>query len=127
MAVTTPVYTRPDETSATWATLRNGLAVRIELEGVDFTQVTYEEFDQHDDLQVISYRITGWVPTRSLAQKRLRHFFHFQTSGEPSQRWDVTTDNHRFQLFWAPLTNLPPINPHQAGWPSLLRPLFPDL
>jgi 8-oxo-dGTP pyrophosphatase MutT (NUDIX family) len=127
MAVTSVAYSRPDQTSFNWATIRNGIAVHMEREQAGFTQVTFEEWDRMDAPQYITFRITGWVPTHHLDKHPRRHFFHFETTADPSQRWTVETDHHRFQLFWAPVADLPQIVYSQAGWLSMLRPRFPDL
>jgi 8-oxo-dGTP pyrophosphatase MutT (NUDIX family) len=126
MAVTSVAYSRPDPTSFNWATIRNGIAVRIEREEAGFTQVTYEEWDRLDDPQYVTFCITGWVPSHTLCQRPHRHFFHFETQADPTERWEISTDHHRFQLFWAPLANLPQIVSSQAGWLSMLRPHFPN-
>ncbi|MBX2998231.1 MAG: NUDIX domain-containing protein [Caldilineaceae bacterium] len=127
MAETAIAYSRPDSTSFNWATIRNGIAVRVEREEAGFTQVTFEEWDRMDDPRYVSFRITGWVPTHTLCQRPVRHFFHFEVNADPSQRWTVETDHHRFQLFWAPLSALPQIVSPQADWPSMLSPRFPNL
>jgi hypothetical protein len=40
---------------------------------------------------------------------------------ESADRWTVYTDNHHFTLFWALLTELPPIIPPQDQWLEFLR------
>ncbi|MCB0116537.1 MAG: NUDIX domain-containing protein [Caldilineaceae bacterium] len=120
MAVTSPVYSRPDTSSFDWASIRNGIAVQVLRQQDGFTQVNYEEWDRWEDAQYISFCITGWVLSSALATQRDRHFYHFAVQGDPSQTWHVATDNHRFQLFWAPLDDLPEINPHQSWWPQML-------
>jgi 8-oxo-dGTP pyrophosphatase MutT (NUDIX family) len=127
IAVTSVAYSRPDSTSFNWATIRNGIAVQVEREESGFTQVTYEEWDRMDDPQYITFRITGWVPSHVLCQRPQRHFFHFETPADPTKRWEISTDHHRFQLFWASLSALPQIVYTQAGWVSMLRPRFPNL
>lgn len=127
MAETSVAFSRPDPTSFNWATIRNGIAIQVEREEAGYTQVTYEEWDRLDDPQYVSFRITGWVPSHVLCQRPVRHFFHFEVNADPSQRWTVETDHHRFHLFWAPLAALPPIIHTQAGWTTMLRPRFPHL
>jgi hypothetical protein len=49
-----------------------------------------------------------------------RYFYHFAYDGQTPRSWLVDTDNHRFRLFWAPLTQLPPIVAPQRWWVELL-------
>jgi 8-oxo-dGTP pyrophosphatase MutT (NUDIX family) len=121
MAVTSTAYARPDTSSFNWASVRNGIAVQILRVQGGFTQINYEEWDRMIDPQFISYRITGWVPTHVLAIQGERYFYQFEVAGDPTESWTVETDNHRFQLFWAPLDDLPEINPYQAWWTQMLE------
>jgi 8-oxo-dGTP pyrophosphatase MutT (NUDIX family) len=118
----TPVYARPDPISFDWATLPRGAMVHVERAAAGFTQVTFQEWDRWPDRSYLSMRITGWVPDEALAAIRRRHFFHLRHRGDTPPRWQVQIDNHRFTLFWAPLTRLPrPVSP-QDGWLRFLRP-----
>ncbi len=120
MATTAYAYARPDVTSFCWASLRRGIAVRVERQEGDFVQVTYEEWDRLEKPQYVTYCISGWVPIHTLATHQERHFYHFEVTGDPAQRWEVETDNHRFRLFWAPLDDLPEIVWTQASWVEML-------
>jgi 8-oxo-dGTP pyrophosphatase MutT (NUDIX family) len=121
VVTTTRVYARPDPTSFDWASIRNGILVRCDRPGADFCQVTYLEYDQHADPPYVSYQITGWVPTSVLTRQVIRYFYHFPYHGQTPATWWAETDNHRFRLFWAPLTALPPIVAPQRGWVDVLR------
>lgn len=112
----TTVYARPDLSSFDWATLRSGIRVMIQRKEQGFSQVIYEEFDRLPDPQYITYSIKGWVPDDVLSQKYTRHFFHLTFNGDSPITWTVSTDNHHFMLFWAPLEDLPPLIPPQDGW-----------
>lgn len=112
----TPAYARPDRSSFDWATFPRGITVTVERETDGFSHITYIEYDQIDDPQYITYQITGWVPTDRLADTRMRHFFHFEYHGTQIAPWWIETDNHRFRLFWARLTELPSIVPPQDQW-----------
>ena len=116
----TPVYARPDMMSFDWARLRRGITVEVERQVDGFSQVTYIEYDRLDDPQFITYQITGWVPTERLAEKRVRHFFHFEYKGVQIEPWWIEADNHRFRLFCAPLTELPTIVKPQDKWVDVL-------
>ena len=56
------------------------------------------------------------MPAQTLAEIRRRHFFHLEYHGATPERWAVQTDNHHFELFWAPLQALPPIVEPQNTW-----------
>jgi hypothetical protein len=60
------------------------------------------------------------VPDERLADTRLRHFFHFEYHGAQTAPWWIETDNHRFRLFWARLTELPAIVHPQDQWIEML-------
>lgn len=122
----TTVYARPDTGSFDWAILPRGIRVWIERREPGFAQVTYEEWDQAPAGRLasnyVTYRITGWVSDEALANGQRRHFYHLSadpsthTIGARQARWQVTADSHRFELFWVPLSNLPPIVEPQSQW-----------
>ena len=114
------VYGRPDTASLDWARLQRGLTVTLEREAAGFSQVTYEEFDRLPDPRYVSYRITGWVPEQTLADRRIRYFFHLTYDGSSAERWVVAVDRHHFTPFWAPIAALPPIIPPQDTWLAML-------
>lgn len=116
----TTVYTRPTVESFDWARLRRGIAVRCERREAGFAQVTYLEWDRMDDPTYVTYQFTGWVPESALADVERRYFFLLTTSQACPDRWQIDTDGHRFEPFWAPLSALPAIAPFQAGWLELL-------
>jgi len=112
----TPVYSRPDAASFDWAHFRTGLTVEVLRHEAGFTQVRFEEKDRDINPQYNTYSITGWVPDEALLDQQVRHFYLFEAPGETRQQWSVTTDNHVYELFWAPIKNLPAIVPPQDGW-----------
>lgn len=127
VATRTTVYSRPDPISFDWATLPRGAMVHVERAAAGFTQVTFQEWDRWPDRSYLSMRITGWVPGEMLTRVRRRHFFHLVHRGDTPPRWPVQIDNHRFTLFWAPLTQLPrPVSP-QDTWLSFLQQVYPAL
>lgn len=121
-AVTEPcrVYSRPDPTSFDWALLRGGIRVTETRRERGFVQVTYEEPDRYPDPRYVTMQITGWVREKRLASRLRRFFFELEFGGRSPEQWAVDTDNHRFVLFWAPLSNLPRIADPQQQWLSFL-------
>lgn len=120
MLDTTPVYARPDTTSFNWATIRRGILVLRHRTAADFAHVTYAEQDKQADPPYVSFRITGWVPATMITRQVTRYFYHFPYEGETPTTWWVDTDNHRFRLFWVPLTQLPSIVAPQRWWLDIL-------
>jgi 8-oxo-dGTP pyrophosphatase MutT (NUDIX family) len=110
----TRVYARPDTSSFDWGNLPRSVQVTLLRRAEGFAQVRFEEPDRFPDPQYASMLIVGWVPDEFLAFTLKRHFFHLEYHGSTDDRWTVFTDNHRFTLFWAPLSALPPII--QAEW-----------
>jgi ADP-ribose pyrophosphatase YjhB (NUDIX family) len=111
------VYARPAVTSFDWAHIRRG--IRVNLTGkkqAGFTQINYTEYDQFPDPNFISLQITGWVHDDALTNTQRRHFFWLKFEGATPSEWECRTDNHTFTLFWASLTNLPPIVAPQQLW-----------
>ena len=117
---TTRVYSRPDPTSFNWASIRNGLRVKRHRTESGYTQVTFTDWDRRADPPYVTYQITGWVPTDVLTRQVTRYFYHFPYHGQTPETWTVDTDNHRFRLFWAPLSALPPIIASQRPWVDVL-------
>ena len=116
LARPTTVYSRPDIGSMDWAHFRIGLPVEVLRHAAGFTQVRYEETDRFIDPQYVNYSITGWVPDDALTDQRLRHFYLFDEPYPTPNRWTVAIDYTVFELFWAPVGNLPPIVQPQDGW-----------
>lgn len=128
MLATTTAYARPDPTSFDWATIRRGILVLRHRTVADFSHVTFAERDTQADPPYVSYQITGWVPTAMITRQATRYFYHFPYQGETPTTWWVNTDNHRFRLFWAPLTQLPSLVAPQRWWLDiLLRSSFGDV
>ena len=117
----TTVYARADATSFDWAHFRTGLPVTLTgRQSNGFSQVRYEEWDRWPDPQYVTYAITGWVPDERLCSTVRRHFFRLEAQAPTDERWTVSTDNHRFSLFWAPLQHLPVIVHPQDAWLEFL-------
>lgn len=114
---TTIVYSRPDVTSFDWARIPRGSWVHLERREAGFAQVTYTEWDQWPERNWATYRITGWVPEDAIGRRQRRSYFHLEVDGAaPDAAWTVAIDNHRFQLFWAPLDALPRLVEPQNEW-----------
>ena len=116
MLSTTPVYTRADGSGSVWATLRNGLRVRILRSEGAFSLVEYVETDRNANPPYTSFQITGWIPTSTIARTVTRHFYLFSHHGDTPDRWDHQDEGHTFHLFWSPLSDLPALNPWQQPW-----------
>jgi hypothetical protein len=86
----------------------------------DFSHVTYMEQEQQADPPYVNFQITGWVPSAAITRQVTRYFYHFPYHGATPTTWWVDTDNHRFRLFWAPLTQLPSLVAPQRWWLDIL-------
>jgi 8-oxo-dGTP pyrophosphatase MutT (NUDIX family) len=115
-ANTTRVYSRPDTTSFDWASIRRGMPITLNRRGPEFCHVTFAERNEVSEPDYVSYQITGWVPTTAITRHVTRYLYHFHYHGQTADTWWVDTDNHRFRLFWAPLSQLPPIVGSQRWW-----------
>lgn len=117
----TRVYARPDAMSFDWIALGRGLTVTVERQSGEWSQISYQEWDRQPDPTYVSYQIIGWVPSAVLTQVHRRHFFTLTTIDATPERWEHTAERVlRFTLFWAPLDDLPPLQPSQAGWLTML-------
>jgi 8-oxo-dGTP pyrophosphatase MutT (NUDIX family) len=120
IAEPTKVYAQPDATSFDGAHLRQGIPIALLRQAGGFSHVIYEEFDRVPNPHYVTLSITGWVPDEVLADSTRRHFFHLEFAGHSEERWTVFADNHRFVLFWAPLSALPEIIYPQSEWLEFL-------
>ena len=120
VARTTTVYARPDTTSFDWAHLPRAAMVRTLRREEGFTQVEYVEWDQVPDPNWASMCIRGWAPDDALTSTRRRYFYLLASTGPTEERWTVLTDHHEFELFWAPLADLPSVIPPQDRWLEVL-------
>jgi 8-oxo-dGTP pyrophosphatase MutT (NUDIX family) len=117
----TKAYARADATSFDWTHFRKGLPVTLTGRHANgYSQVSYEEWDRWPDPQYVTYAIMGWVPDETLCSIVRRHFFRLESQVPTEERWVVETDNHRFNLFWAPLAHLPAIVHPQDAWLEFL-------
>jgi len=116
----TLVYSRPDKSSFDWVHLPTGLPVKVLRHSAGLTQICYEENDRYIEPQYTTYSITGWVPDEALTNHCVRHFYLFDAPNPSPERWSVGVDNHIFELFWAPLNDLPSIVPSQDSWLNVL-------
>jgi 8-oxo-dGTP pyrophosphatase MutT (NUDIX family) len=116
----TTVYARPDPTSFDWIHLPRGTMVRTLAQAEGYTQVEYTEWDQVPDPTYASMHVLGWAPDESLTTEARRHFYLLSTASPTEERWTVFADNHRFELFWAPLQALPEIVFPQDRWLDVL-------
>jgi hypothetical protein len=62
-------------------------------------------------------RFTGWVPSRLLASRVVRHFFHLTPIRPTSDAWEqVAEGRHLFHLYWVLLTPRPKLVKGQDEW-----------
>jgi 8-oxo-dGTP pyrophosphatase MutT (NUDIX family) len=118
--LTTPVYTRPDDSSPTWSQLRNGLRVKQLRSQDDFVLVEYIETNLKATPTFVSYQITGWVPGSTVTNRVTRHFYLFSHTGNTPREWSHIDEQHTFRLFWAPLSDMPKLSPSQQAWLNFL-------
>jgi 8-oxo-dGTP pyrophosphatase MutT (NUDIX family) len=116
IAQPTLVYSRPDSSGYDWAHLHPGLTVEMLRHFAGFTQVRFEETDRYIDPQFVTYNITGWVPDEALTGQCIRHYYLFSAPTRTPERWSVVADYTIFELFWAPVNNLPLLVHPQDGW-----------
>lgn len=121
----TKVFARPDLNSYDWAEFKIGVKARQLRRANGFVQLTFEEWDRYPVPEYLSYQITGWVPESCLCRQSRRHYFHLGAkSGGTSESWLQKDEYHEFELFWAPLHDLPEIVPPQAEWLRQVRDHF---
>ena len=118
---TSPVHTRPDPLSPAWATIRNGLRVRVHRHQDAFAQVSYTEYLSHDIADGVSFQITGWIDAAALAPVERRHFYLLSSTGSASDEWRVRTDGHEFTVFWSDPDDLSAVTGAQQGWVRILE------
>jgi hypothetical protein len=126
----TTVYARPDPTSFDWIRLPRGTMVRTLARAEGYTQVEYTEWNQVPDPTYASMHVLGWAADEALTTETRRHFYLLSTLSPTQERWTVFADNHRFELFWAPLQALPEIVFPQDRWLDVLwhaRAKIPDV
>lgn len=121
MLHTASVFMRPDPRSASWASLRRGIGVKIVRRDGAFAQVTYAEADRLPDPQYVTGQITGWVEAATLTQVRRRVFFILPYTGPAAAEWTHHADHHDFRLFWASVDAMPALISPQDRWVDYLH------
>ncbi len=122
VALPARVYARPDERSFNWASLPRGITVELLQSGEEYSLVSYVEGDVYLEPAYITYQITGWVWSATLAQVVRRHFFHLKAQpGISPAELQVKTDQHIFHPFWCALNDLPEIVAPQNEWLDFVR------
>lgn len=118
----TPVFSRPDENSFQWASFRRGIIVQqMERCRNDFEHVMYKEYDSVEQKNYVSYEIVGWINKKSISPKAKRYFYHMEINKKTDDVWVRNADHHMFEMFWAPLNNLPQIIHPQDEWLQYVR------
>lgn len=120
------VYARPDVKSFNWAFIRHGIFVQYLRSAGEFAQIKYEENDHSDHPNYVTFCIQGWVDETRITRTERRHFYLLGYDDSTPDRWQIHTDNHTFELFWAPIDALPAIHIHQQPWLSYLQSAYPQ-
>ena len=116
MALSTPVYTRPDLSSLAMGTLRRGFTVEVKRAEDDFLQVRYAETDRYPDPQFVSFELVGWVPAVTISGVRVRYFAWLRAPDATPSSWTNYEDFHTFILRWHRLDDLPELVIPQVPW-----------
>jgi 8-oxo-dGTP pyrophosphatase MutT (NUDIX family) len=116
MALTTPVYTRPDLTSWAMGSIRRGFTVEVLRAEEDFLQLRYRETDRYPDPQYVSFELVGWVPAETVAGLRVRYFVWLSSPAQTPLSWMNFEDHHNFMLRWHRREEWPPLVASQAPW-----------
>ena len=82
----------------------------------EWSQVVYEEYDLNTSPPILLTRYSGWVPSRLLASRVVRHFFHLTPIGPTPDTWEQEADRHLFRLYWVPLAPKPKLIEGQDAW-----------
>src|SRR5690606_18486192 len=99
MTVTSALYTRPDASSPTWASVRYGLRVQVLDEVDDWLQIEYQEVN-YEDADKPWYLLRGWVPAQVVAAQQIRHYFHFTVPSSTADRSAVQAAGRDYELAW---------------------------
>lgn len=116
IALTTPVYTRPDLSSLAMGSIRRGFAVEVLRAEGDFLQLRYRETDRYPDPQYVSFELVGWVPAEAVAGVRVRYFVRLSSPAATPLSWTNFEDHHNFTLRWHRREEWPELVPSQAPW-----------
>lgn len=116
IALTTPVYTRPDETSLAMGAIRRGFLVEVKRAQDDFLQIRYFETDRYPDATYMSFELLGWIPANALSGVRIRYFAWMTPPNDTPSSWTNYEDFHTFTLRWHRLDALPQLVAPQAPW-----------
>jgi 8-oxo-dGTP pyrophosphatase MutT (NUDIX family) len=101
-----PVYSRPKETSMCWGKIPRGITVKQLRERDGYYQVQYDDWNDEDKKDYLSYSLIGWIKKEYVSREKLRYYCVLDVKNE-QDRWLVSNDNHEFTLFWCSLTELP--------------------
>ncbi|GAA0783236.1 NUDIX domain-containing protein [Hathewaya limosa] len=94
----TPVYSRPEVNSNSYAKLRKGLTVeKSTIEDNNFSMVKYSEYDDLINPSYITYEILGWVPLNSICDSYKRTFYRVIIDDNLDISSENFTDGHKFK------------------------------
>jgi 8-oxo-dGTP pyrophosphatase MutT (NUDIX family) len=83
----------------------------------EWSQVVYEEYDLNASPPTPLMRFSGWVPSRLLASRVVRHFFHLTSIVSTPDAWEQEAEGrHLFRLYWVPLAPRPKLIEGQDAW-----------
>lgn len=121
MSRTQTVYARPDPTGFDWASIRSGLWVDVLRRVPGWAHVRFTEWDVWPNPSYATFEITGWLPDDAISEVQRRAFYLIRPIAPTPERWITFNDHHRFTLFWAPLSDLPPLVAVQQEWLDRFR------
>lgn len=125
IALTTPVYTRPDLTSLAMGSIRRGFLVEVVRAEGDFLQIRYYESDRYPVASYLSFDLLGWVPTTTVSSVRIRYFAWLSAPNPTPDSWITYEDFHHFTLRWHRRDDLPELVAPQAPWLRFLPKQLP--
>lgn len=117
---TSPVFSRPKETSMNWGKIPRGITVKQVQESGGFYQVYYDDWNDEIKKDYLTYSLLGWIKKEHASKEKLRYYCVLDVKNE-QEEWLVNNDNHEFKPFWSPITNLPKNIVPENKWINILR------
>lgn len=118
---THPLCIEPGGEAVDGLSVRRGLMIYFQGAAGEWTRALYREYsyDPATKQELTRWEKIGWLPTRILSPRIMRHFYHLTPTEPTPERWiveDPGDDGRVLELYWVPLEGETSIAQAQVWW-----------
>lgn len=115
-----PVYSRPKVLSMNWGMIPRGITVRQLREKTGYYQVQYDDWNDEDKKDYLSYSLIGWIKKEYVSREKIRYYCVLEIKDD-REKWVIRNDYHVFMPFWSSMSELPKVIAPGNKWIKVLQ------